>query len=265
MSKFAAIKKKIKTHLFIICPNNSGSTYLKNVLATCCNTWNLHREGQNTFGFIGPCNTNKMGIPPLLWAANRRFRQMRKDPSLYNWEKNRKAWYLQAFSKSESASVFVEKSPPFLLLVPFLMTNFENTKFLLMVRNPYAMAEGILRRHKGKNKLELIADHIIACFQYQIRNLQFLKDQSHLFFTYEELCSMPDDIEIKIKKLVPELSDLRLKQTIPVKGIYNETLRNMNREQIERLSDMQKKELKTRFLKYESFFKHFGYYISSDL
>jgi hypothetical protein len=44
----------IETHLFVICANNSGTTFLRNALATSRHTWNLQREGQHTYGFAGP-------------------------------------------------------------------------------------------------------------------------------------------------------------------------------------------------------------------
>ena len=35
------LESRITTNLFIICANNSGSTFLKNALATSRRTWNL--------------------------------------------------------------------------------------------------------------------------------------------------------------------------------------------------------------------------------
>ena len=48
------LENLIETHLFIICANNSGTTFLRNALATSKHTWNLTREGQHTYGFAGP-------------------------------------------------------------------------------------------------------------------------------------------------------------------------------------------------------------------
>lgn len=255
------MKNKIQTHLFVICPNNSGSTYLKNVLATCKNTWNLQREGQNTIGFVGPNRFNPMGIHPLLWAATEDDRHARKNPKHYDWEKTKSAWYLQAFSKTEQATVFVEKSPPFLLQVETLVSNFVNAKFLLMVRNPYAMAEGILRRYREQDCIKRTARHVISCFEYQKENCTFLAKHPHLFFSYEDLCEHPESIEKKIKALLPELDDLVLYQKIKVKGMYDKYLTNMNDQQIHRLTSEQFKGLTAAFSRHEALFNAFGYTI----
>ena len=47
------LESRITTNLFIICANNSGSTFLKDALAASRRTWNLTVEGQFMFGFVG--------------------------------------------------------------------------------------------------------------------------------------------------------------------------------------------------------------------
>src|SRR5262245_51789786 len=158
----------VKTHLFIISPNNSGSTFLKNALATSSRTWNLVREGQNTFGFSGP---RSIGKRALGWASDPRWIDDFVDPTNYDWPAIRRAWYFQAFSRDARASVFVEKSPPFLLIVDELSRQFANARFLFMVRDPYAVVEGILRRapRVWRNKVpaertvSAAATHVMTC------------------------------------------------------------------------------------------------------
>src|SRR5882672_5573280 len=101
----------VTTHLFVICPNNSGSTFLKNALATCRRTWNLVREGQHTFGFAGPSSMGERAHKR--WASEQHWIDRFTNPDNYNWPASRRAWYFQAFGTDPLASVFVEKSPPF--------------------------------------------------------------------------------------------------------------------------------------------------------
>ena len=65
------LERTIRTHLFVICANNSGSTFLKEVLATCRATWNLPREGQKMLGYAGPGSRRRhridLGLDP--WVA----------------------------------------------------------------------------------------------------------------------------------------------------------------------------------------------------
>lgn len=241
----------INTHLFVLCPNNSGTTFLKAALATSKQTWNLHREGQRTFGFSGPsAHQQRMG---KVWAHRQDWIETLTDPAAFNWSTTRKAWYFQAFSGNPEAGIFVEKSPQFLLIADQLRRHFHHARFILMVRNPYATIEGVCRRlntmidgkprHHDQSRhdlspdadvLELAATHVMTCFRYQRHNIDTHSDRATLF-TYEAMCDTPAEVEQQIHDLIPALDDLVLQQHIPVKD-YNEPLRNMNAQQIARLT-----------------------------
>lgn len=251
----------VQTHLFVISPNNSGSTFLKNVMAHSARTWNLDREGQYTFGFEGPTPTG-LGLP-LLWASDPDIFSALRKPGAYDWEINRQAWYFQATSRSPDASVFVEKSPPFVLHVDQLATHFRNAKFIFMVRNPFAVAEGILRRYEKKFPsrqlaLEQIAQHLLKCLQLQQENIERFGSQN-LWFTYEQMCADPDGIAARIRNFIPELDDLRLDHRVAVKRMYDEPLRDMNADQIARLSEEDLAQLSELFSPHQDLFDSFGY------
>jgi hypothetical protein len=251
----------LKKHLFLIAPNNSGSTFFQNILKTSLYTWNLQREGQWIQGYSGP-NTTDVGLP-LLWAAQQESVATFIDAANYNWEVTKKAWYFQAFSQTADAPVFTTKAPPFLLITDMLKKHFHNTRFIFMVRNPYAVVEGISRRKEknvsgGEDIFILAAQHIMRCFAYQKSNLERYAQDS-LFFTYEEMCASPALIEEKIKVYIPELKDIQLCQKIAVKGIYNEMLRNMNDEQIARLPQEALGKINSIFKEYEDLMNYFGY------
>jgi hypothetical protein len=229
----------ITTHLFVICPNNSGSTFLKNVLATSLRTWNLRREGQRALGFAGPSGVGEG--TPLVWAARGEWLEPFRRPGAYDWEKIRKAWYFQAFARSEDATIFVEKSPTLLLNVEALSREFLDARFLFMVRDPYATIEGIIRRHRRRTPrigpeeaLVTATRHVVRCFDFQRHNVRRFGNAGR-FFTYETMCDQPGEVERLIRGLVPALDDLTLNQRVEVKGLYDEPLRNMNHDQIQRL------------------------------
>ena len=48
------LEHAVTTHLFGICPNHSGSTFLVRALETCRATWSLPRESRSMRGFRGP-------------------------------------------------------------------------------------------------------------------------------------------------------------------------------------------------------------------
>jgi len=264
------LERLISTHLFIICPNNSGSTFLKNVLTTSCQTWNLVTEGQLIPGFSGP-NIHKFNAGKL-WATEQYIEKF-LDVSAYNWPLTRRAWYFQAFSRNPQASVFVEKSPPFLLNVPQLIEHFRNPRFIFMVRDPYTTVEGI-RRRRRKNRpphvipreedlLKLAASHVVTCFQYQRRNIETF-DRYGIFFTYEKMCDEPERVERLIKSLLPELGDLVIRQRLAVKD-YDEMLRNMNAQQLSNLSREELDWINEVFEKQSDLLEYFGYPLRTSI
>ena len=252
------LTKKVKTHLFLICPNNSGSTYIKGVMANSKYTWNLAREGQHMLGFQG-VSTSQIGAE-LLWATDKWLKYF-TDDSLFNWPQTKKAWYFTATSSSEDAPVFFSKSPPSIVWVDSLKQHFENTKFIFMVRNPYAVVEGIARRKKARfgreEILRLASEHIMKCFELQINNIQMYPDS--VFFTYEFLCDYPERVKEKLESFLPELSDLDFAAEIPVKGNYCEPLRNMNEQQIKRLSSSDLAVMNRVFDCNPEYLEYFGY------
>lgn len=133
-----------------------------------------------------------------------------------------------------------------------------------MVRNPYAIVESIYRRRKQQlvppdaNILDLVAIHVANCFRWQRANVECY---SHVgtFFSYETLCAHPEQVEQQIRTLVPVLEDLTLRQTLAVKGIYEEPLRDMNADHIARLTDEQIARINMVFVQHEETLAYFNY------
>jgi hypothetical protein len=256
----------VRTHLFILAPANSGTTFLQAALATCRRTWNLSREGQHTFGFAGP-SARGTGLGKL-WAADERAVRLFADPAAYDWEVSRRAWYFLAWSRDPRASVFVEKSPPFLLVAEELRRHFRNARFLILVRNPHAVIEGVARRLSAQRPeaaadrqalLAAVARHVATCFAYQRRNVERLvAPASGVFFTYEEMCARPAAVAARIRGLVPELDDLNLDQRLRVKD-YDEPLRDMNEQQVRRLSAADRQTITAVLEPHRESLAHFGY------
>ena len=248
---------QIQTHLFLLCPNNSGSTFLIRVIENNTNIWSLVREGQHVPGYSGPrARGSKMH---LSWASTPKERARYRDASAYDWEKTKQAWYFQATASNKDATIFATKAPPFLLIADMLEENFSNAKFIIMVRNPYAMAEGIMRRSPSSGKMLMqIASHILNCFEIQAENIKKLAGRS-TFFTYEEMCAQPEQISKKLQVLEPALQNLEFDKSVPVKGLYNEPLTNFNARQIEKISKEQIDILSEEFSARSHLIERFGY------
>ena len=252
----------VETHLFGIAPNNSGSTFLMKALAACRLTWSLPLEGQFMFGFAGP-NTRDHGR--LLWS-HEPWRSRLADPAAWDWPRNRAAWYFQASARDPRASVFVTKAPPFLLQVGALRRHFRDAKFLFLVRNPYAVCEGIYRYRPDQpvpsdaDYFEAAAEHAVNCLALQRDNLERHGDCG-VFFTYEAMCAEPARVERQIRSLVPALGDLKLRRKLAVKGVYDEMLSNMNARQIARLTPGQIAIINRVFRGRRDVLDYFGYEI----
>lgn len=257
------LDRLIDAHLFIICPNNSGSTFLKKALATSSSTWNLVREGQHTFGFAGPSTIDRR--LHRHWACDDRSISVFTDPGAYDWARTRQAWYFQAYSKNPDANIFVEKSPPFVLVVDQLARQFREPRFIFMVRDPYAMVEGLLRKSgpPGSRRLpngarfQIAANHVMNCLRYQKRNIESSGSRG-VFFSYETMCDQPRQAEELIRALVPELADVNLRQRIEV-WEYDEELRNMNAQQIARLTEKDLREINDVFAAHQDLLDYFHY------
>ena len=274
------LERLIRTHLFVVCPNNSGSSFLSAALGKCQATWRLPHEGQFIRGFVGPVTTSAYGgsgrhapdSPILLWASERKWRDLFAEPNNYDWARSRKAWYFHARAHRADASVFVTKSPPHVLHVGQLAKAFRNAKFLFMVRDPYAVCEGICRRYRSKQLASILhrqftepgrsvetaaAVHVANCLAQQRRNVEMYAERG-VFFTYEDMCDEPAAVARKIQSLVPELDDLKLRQRIAVKN-YDEALTNMNECQIARLGTEEIATLNRVFRQHRDALAYFGY------
>ncbi|GAA0283273.1 hypothetical protein GCM10009127_25910 [Alteraurantiacibacter aestuarii] len=252
----------IRHHLFLLCPNNSGSTFLSQAIGRCSKVWSLEREGQHTFGFAGPSTMRTKW--PLIWAASEESLSHFTDSAAYDWQRNKRVWYLQATAEDPAASVFITKAPPFLMLADDLRAAFANTSFIIMVRNPYAALEGILRRRRRSHIADpgdlasIGARHLITCMARQKDNAAQHADIS-MTVSYEELCADPANAGAQIRALVPGLDDLDLVKRQTVKGIYDEPLRDMNAEQIERLTPADIAAANAVFSQHRDLLAHFGY------
>jgi len=218
-------------------------------------------------GYHGP-DTLHHDIP-LTWASTSESVDFIRARANYDWGKNRKAWYFQAQAARRDASIFVTKSPPFLLITDQLVEHFERVRFLFLVRNPYAVVEGICRRTAKQESqraeaLKLAASHIMNCFEYQKRNIQCYQ-ATGLFLSYESICSQPLESANKLQRLIPELTELDFDQRIAVKGMYDERLRNMNDDHIGRLSLQDIQTVNDVFTRKLDLMRFFGYQLLTDI
>ena len=139
--------------------------------------------------------------------------------------------------------VLLEKSPPNTAKTRWLQAHFENAYFIGMVRNGYAVAEGITRkadpRHvRGGWPIEMSA------YQWKRSNEILQRDAKHLqrfmWVKYEELVV---DTEETLKRItdfigLPGFAKFAANRAWSIHE-RNEKLRDMNSESLDRLSRIQ--------------------------
>lgn len=252
----------ITSHLFVLAPNNSGSTFLAGALARSPGAWHLEREGQHVEGFVGPSSRGTGAR--LLWASRPEWIATFRDPAARDWPRTRRAWHFKARAFQAGATALVVTSPPFLLFAEELAVAFPEARFIVLVRNPYAVAEGIMRRPSaapvaaGDAIEAAAARHIVAALAAQAENCRTLGDRA-LFLRYEDMCHDPAVAARAIQALAPALGPVALDRSLPVKGEYHEPLRDMNDQQIARLGPERLAALNAVFDGHRGLLEGFGY------
>ncbi|MEY2439372.1 MAG: hypothetical protein QOI34_757 [Verrucomicrobiota bacterium] len=240
----ASAADRAEKYLFIICMNNSGSTLLERVLRDC----------RNAIGFPTPGGPDQQVngqrfVPDLMPTPGKMEVRCRRiwseqasvlaDETRYDWprieQRWREEWAKNPKFHTANPRVFLEKSPANVLRALMLQRHFGESFFILMQRNPYAVAEGIRRR--TKLPLGRCIQHWIRCAQQQIENERKLRRAIRL--NYEELSEKPEYCRNELVRFMPELDDIDLGKEVAVQSIEGQVRQpivNYNAKQISLLS-----------------------------
>jgi len=236
-------------HLFLLVPNNSGSSILHDLIATSPDVATLPAEGQFCDNFVGPL-AYKYGIAHFFTKKEEIFRNKKN----YEWGVIKRQWNFHWNYSNPNATIFLQKSPPDILRANMLKEEFEDTKFIIMIRNPYAMVESILRANPAASLVDA-ATHAIRCLEIQLENSEkYLND---LVFKYEDLTDNTIDVVKKIEEFL-NISRIDNNRIFNTKG-YSSKILNMNEFQIKKLSDKQLKVINSVFSKKMEVLSECGY------
>lgn len=247
----------MKKFLFITVANNSGSKLLVQLVAECKNVVALPREGER-YVDIPSCITR-------MWTQTKERAKM-EDESNYNFvhikDEWHKLWKQSRHFNKANPRVFLEKSPPNVLRAQMYEKNFPNAYFMIMVRNPYAVVEGILRRCHKRRPVAECTKHWIDTSRKQIENIEVL--ENNVWFTYEDLCDRPKIVKPKIDAFMPEISDINLRKKLKTHsqlrgGKFFSPPVNLNKIQIKRLTADDIKIINTYLEKNLDLLEFFGY------
>lgn len=228
----------MSTYLFVLCPPYSGSTLLWKLLSTSKSVSSLPMEGQFLPELEGVMRNNP-------WDPNQRL----------PWPQIKAVWETYW---DRDKPILLEKSPPNLIRAQEILAHFRPVKFVVMVRNPYAQTEGLMRRnHWNVNR----AAHFSAtCLGAQLRNARELSEA--LVLTYESLVADPAQACRQLAGFLPELGDMDHAASFEVHsidGTLNRPIIELNAKKIAALSTDTLDSITRIFDQHRETIEHWGY------
>lgn len=216
-------------------PNNSGSHVIAHVLGSSPAVATLP-------GFEG-LFFKDFGKPPTENVSPKKafmFSSIEND--LRNLSEERlkevKEVWDKEWNKFWDRPVKVEKSPPLICAHRTYPKVFPNYKYIVMYRNPFAVAEGMIRTVNEKSG-EIITP--LEAIKHSVRVLEICDEivnehpDNTIYFSYEDFASNPNLYAEKLLNFIPELISLEIKEEYSIKRKYKSKIYNMNDEQIARI------------------------------
>jgi hypothetical protein len=201
----------MSSYLFVLCPPYSGSTLLWKLLSTSANVSAMPTEGQ----FLPELEELMRDKP---WDANHPL----------PWPEIKRVW--ESYWDKDKP-ILLEKSPPNIIRAQDIQAHFQPVKFIVMVRNPYAHCEGLMRRNHWKPARA--ANFSMMCLRTQLQNTQDLDNA--LVLTYESLVQNPARVCDQLAAFVPELGDIDHSADFEVHsidGTVNRPITDLNSKKI---------------------------------
>jgi hypothetical protein len=238
--------------LFVVGCYNSGTELMMNLLGEHPAIAALPHEGQ--FLTRQFPTDYELGLPRMWALREELFRLSESDPGP-DVKRLKRDWLMRL---DRSRPIFLEKSPPNAARTRWLQAHFENAHFLAVVRNGYAVAEGIRRKAEPHHlpdgwPLELCAR------QWARSNEVLLADARHLrrvlWLRYEDFVTDPRAELQRILDFVELEGTVDLERTWTIHE-RDEPIRDMNADSIDRLTAA---ELAVVTREAEPMLRHFGY------
>lgn len=225
---------KDKTWIFLVGCYNSGTTLLAELLGQHPSISALPTEGHFiTDQFVKDFD---VGLPRM-WVEREDLFRITEEDEGPDPVRLKKEWGMRL---DLSKPVLLEKSPPNSAKTRWLQKHFENAYFIGIMRNGYAVAEGITRK-ANPSHLKNSWPIEMSAYQWKRSNEVLDQDAKHLrhymWITYEDLAADTMGTLNKITEFVgiPEFENFANERTWSIHE-RDEKVRNMNNESIQRLN-----------------------------
>lgn len=242
--------------IFIVGCYNSGTELLMHLLGSHPDISSLPEEGQFLSDQL--VRDYEVGLHRM-WTLREDLFRLTEEDEGPDPERLKQEWRIRL---DRTSPLFVEKSPPNMGRTRWLQEHFHNAHFIALVRNGYAVAEGIRRKAEPSHRrdgwpIALCARQWRRCHEILLEDAEHLERVHWLH--YEDLA---EDTEATLGELLSFLGlDPASRSQMDLDSRWNvhernEPIRNMNPESIQRLSDA---DLEVATEEMESILRTFGY------
>ncbi len=223
---------KNKKWVFIVGCYNSGTTLLSEILGSHPLVSSLSSEGQYLTDQL--FSDHEIGLSRM-WTAREDLYCLKANDTGPDVTRLKKEWGMR-FDLSKST--LLEKTPANMARMTWLQANFENNYFVAIVRNGYAVAEGISRKAKPIHRKDGWPIEL-AAHQWARSNEIMMKDAEQIkqfkLITYEKLSEEPQEtIRDVLRFLDLDENGINLSQNWSIHE-RSESIKNLNNISIERL------------------------------
>jgi hypothetical protein len=228
---------KDKTWVFLVGCYNSGTTLLAELLGHHPSISALPTEGHFiTDQFVKDYD---IGLPRM-WVEREDLFRLDENDNGPDPVRVKKEWGMRLDLKKP---ILLEKSPPNSAKTRWLQANFENARFVGIMRNGYAVSEGITRKADPKHLIDSWPIEKSA-YQWKRSNEILQQDAEHLnhfmWIKYEDLAADTADTLNRITDFIglPGFEHFENDRSWSIHE-RDESIRDMNQESIDRLSPEQ--------------------------
>lgn len=172
--------------VFIVGCYNSGTTLVHQMLGAHVDCGSMPTEGQYfTTELLVP---RTVGLPRLWAIESERFHLTEHSRPQIDVPRMKRQW--AAYYNDPHRPVLLEKTPVNAARMRWLQEHFKNAHFVAILRNGYAVAEGI--RRKAGHSLDLAARQWARSNEVMLADLPTVR--RHLLIRYERLTEAPNEI-----------------------------------------------------------------------
>jgi hypothetical protein len=237
--------------LFVITPPYSGSTALSELLNTSHRTMILQDKGEGQWLVPGLCEQDR-------WSPEKEV----------DYSSVKAVWlseYQKVKRMRKNVDVVIEKSPPNMMRIEKLSSQFLDCSFVANSRNPYANCASRLYRHHDADNLP--ADHRMAILgnltrSWVMRSLKIEELVSRLsipLLTYEEFCRKPSSILDALRLPDGVSQTIDTSATVKVKNYPVQPITNQNERQISKLTGKEVEHITNLLTPNTDLLEFFGY------